>query len=394
MEGGSVRARFSNAGPEITGSLILRPPRGRAELQVLRRNEAWIFRGTGHVDVPVPGVQPISLTLEHDGQHLTGRGQTGIQIRGLNGTLVVNLRDDRLSGEGQLQLNRGKARGALQLRLSEAMKLSGRGDIEYQLTESLIGRVGVILHEDQSVRVSGALEFPRPITLFRGFNSERELFRRSLDIPLLAVPLGPVSIGLVARITGAFGVSYGVGPGELRNLRVLTAFNPLEANTDLEIEGAAQLVIPAHAGLSLSIRGGIGVSAGVASVTGGLTATGAAELRGGFDARVDIAYRRGAFALDARAAILVSPVLRLGLSADVTAEAGAFGFTIEKRKEWRLAAFEWGSGLEFGLIAPIHYASGEPFRAPSLNDIQWKIPDIDVTRLIPDLIGRARGSEA
>ena len=32
------------------------------------------------------------------------------------------------------------------------------------------------------------------------------------------LPLGPVSLGLIGRISGGLGVNYGIGPGELRNL--------------------------------------------------------------------------------------------------------------------------------------------------------------------------------
>lgn len=275
------------------------------------------------------------------------------------------------------------------MRLSESGRLSGTGTIRYQITPNLVATAGIEVREDRSVRLSGALEFPQPIPLFRGINNERELFNRSVDIPIAGVSLGPVSVGLIARITGAFGVSYGIGPGELRNARIQAAFNPLDENPDLDLQMGARLVIPAHAGLYVSVRGAVGLSAGIASVTGGVTARGDAMLRGGLEAAVDVRYQHNRFVVDAFAEISGAPALRLSLDADVTAEAGALGLSYRAQKVWHLAGFEYGSDLRFGLRAPLHYASDEAFRPPGLQDIQFTTPDINVRQLVGALIDRA-----
>lgn len=393
IKGGTAHIGFIGSEIKAEGAIIIQLPRGKeATVSVHRGPQGnWIYKGSGEFDIPK--LDPVKLEIEYDGEHLTARGHTGIVLQGLKGDLSVLYKDGRVSGEGKLALEKGRAKGFVHAKLSDALNISGEGEIQYQLSENLIGTVGVVLHEDQSVRVRGALEFPKPIHLFKGFGEEYTLFNYGMQIPILAIPLGPVSAGLVGTIDGGMKVNYGLGPGELRGVHVMAAFNPLAESKDLELEAGATLVIPAHAGISVYIRGGVGVSVAIASVTGGITATGTAELRGGLEAPVSIKYVKSKFILDAEPKILAELVLKLGLDADITAEAGVRGFKVEKKIVWNLAAFEWGSGLQFGLTAPLHYASDEPFRAPSASDIKFVKPNIDLKGLVPRLAKQAGGSK-
>ena len=392
VQRGTLRADFNNSGYTLSGSVLLALPGGNeAELAVRRRqsDSAWVYSGRGTINVPA--LHPVEVQVEYDGRNISATGRTGITIGGLNGQVAITYRNGRVTGEGTIAINRGRANGTMTVRLGESGRISGTGTIRYQITPSLIATAGIEVREDRSVRLSGVLEFPQPILLFRGVNAERELFNRSVDIPIVGVSLGPISIGLIARITGTFGVTYGIGPGELRNARIAAAFNPLDENPDLDLQVGARLVIPAHAGVYISVRGAVGLSAGIASVTGGVTARGTAELRGGLEAAVDVHYQHNRFVVDAFAEISAAPVLRLSLDADVTAEAGALGLSYRAQKVWHLAGFEYGSNLRFGLRAPLHYASDEAFRPPSLQDIQFITPDINVRQLVGDLIDRATG---
>jgi len=402
VKGGLVHIGFVGKDVNATGQVIILMPRGKEATLTVERGRAgnWLYRGEGELDIPVPGLKPVNIKIDYDGEHLNAGGDVDIIIKGLKGHLHVGYRSDRtsgdakISGKGELVIDRGRAKGGIKVNLSDQYKLSGEGMIQYQLSENLVGTIGVILHEDQSVGVKGQLEFPKPIQLFRGFSNEYELFDYSMDIPILAIPIGLRSIGLIGRISGGMKINYGIGPGELRNVHVMATFNPLEEQKDLELEAGAILVIPAHAGVSLFIRGAVGVSVVIASATGGITATGTAELRGGFQAPVSIHYIRGKFGLDAKPTILAELVLILGLDADVTAELGIGALKYKAQKVWNLAAYEWGSGLQFGLTAPIHYATDEEFHMPSASDIVWIKPNIDLKTLVPRLAKQAAGKEA
>ena len=387
----AVHVGFSDAGTTASGSVGLLLPGGQpVDLSVQKGGPTgWIYAGRAQLTFPVPGLKPVDLAVRYDGVKISGEGTTGLVIRGITGTVKVVYLDGQLSGEGTLAVEKGRAKGSLKVKVSPALAISGTGDIEYRITDNLIAKAGIVLREDQSVRVSGALEFPQPIPLFKGYAVKKEFFSTSLDIPILGVSVGPASFGLIARITGAMGADLSVGPGELRGARIMAAFNPLEENPDLELQMGAQLVIPAYAGIWVSVRGAIGVSVAIASVTGGLTVRGDLGLRGGFDSKVDIGYRASRYTVDAEAAIRARPVLKLSLDADITAEAGVGPLSVEKQWVWHLAGFEAGSDLEFAIIVPLHYASDEPFAFPSLDQIRFVYPKIDASKILPSIVEQA-----
>ena len=390
---GALRVDFNRDGtirPSGTVELLVvgNPVTLRAEY----RNDRLLLMGDA--TIRVPNLRPVQLSLRHDGEHLSGSARTGIDIAGLTGDVLVNYRDGRVSGEGTLTVQRGRATGTITLRISEAGNLTGRGTVTVRITENLIGTVGIEKPESGPVRVSGELAFPNPITLFRAVERNHTLFSRSVEfgIPGLSIPV--VNVGVVATITGSLSVGYGFGPGTLQDVRVGVGFNPLEEVSDLAIDASARLVVPAHAELTLAIRAGAGLSAGVARITGGITGRGTVGLTGGFTGAIEFHYRNDIYVVQAEAAIRMRPVFRLGLDADVTAEIGAFGYVAARwQKVWNLYNFEWGANAEAGLIARIRYATDEGLMLPSPENIRWIVPTIDTSQILRDLFGRASSNE-
>jgi hypothetical protein len=197
----------------------------------------------------------------------------------------------------------------------------------------------------------------------------------------------------VATLGGRLSVAYGFGPGTLSDVHIKAGFNPLEEDSQLTIDGGAKLAIPAFVELSLGLRAGVGLSIKLARVTGGITATGTAALRGGFEGQIELHYRKNAFSVEAQAAIRAKPSFRLGLDADVTAEIGAWGLSRQWQKVWKLYAFEWGANVEAGLIARIGYSSDKGLLLPPAGSIQWIVPNIDTGTVLRDLYKQARSQE-
>lgn len=162
---------------------------------------------------------------------------------------------------------------------------------------------------------------------------------------------------------------------------------PLEDDMQAQLTARARLVLPAEAGLELSVRAGIGASVAFASATGGITVTGGLLLRGGLDAAAELTYGGGLLTFDANARISVQPVLTLRIEADIMIEAPAAG---PWRWPYELASYSYPTGLEFGMVAPFHYRSDQPLQLPSVSDIQWIVPQIDVSALALQLAGQVR----
>jgi hypothetical protein len=389
IQRGELRVDYGAQGPVVSGMVALEVAGQTVELSAVRRGQSWVYRGRGAFSIP--RLRPVNMEIETDGNNVTGSARTGINISGFSGDVNVSYRNGRFSGEGQVRFSRGRANGSATIRVSPARRISGQGQLTYQLTENLVGAVGIDMPEVGPVRVTGALEFTRPLPLFRRFGSDRELFRRSLDIPIPGASIGP--IGLQLRIGAGLGINYYIGPGEIRNIRVVTAFNPLEDNPNLELQAGAQLVIPAGAGVWVSIEGGVAISAYIASISGTLRATGRAELLGGFTAGINLTYQRNRFAVEAPLELIARPRVTLSLDAVATAEAGVSVFSVRTEKAWNLASYTWGANFEVGLRTRLAYASDTGFQIPSPDQIEFIRPQIDAGALLGQLFGGSRTRE-
>ena len=281
-------------------------------------------------------------------------------------------RDGKISGKGKAGIEKGRVKGEVTVFLLENHTLTGEGKVSVQITDNLVGTVGVVLDEKKKVHVKGEIAFPKPITLFDRFprgkeGQDKELFKVGQDIGIPGLSIG--TFGVVAHIGARLGVSYYVGPGVLKDVKLEAGFDPLEETKNLAVHGHAVLVIPAHAGVYLLLEGGLGLSAVIASVHGGLTVKGELGLDAVLKSVFDLDYRDGRFSFDAKPEIRAGINARLALGAFVDAQVGIGPLKAGTRKDWELKAYAW-SGPTFGVVFPLHYASNEPFHAPSFDQIQ------------------------
>jgi hypothetical protein len=395
VKSGSVLVGLTSKGVTAEGKVGLDiPGTSGVDVSLLYEKHKWIFRGKGAFTPPK--LKPVEIEIEYDGDHITGSAETGFEFHGLAGRLKVHYRDEKFSGEGTINIKKGRAEGKLHIKMRQEKgepKFSGEGEVTYKITDNLIGTAGIEVNEQEEVRLKGALTFPKPIHLFDPIKGDYKIFEVGVSIPIPGASIGPV--GLNARIDGALSAGYQIGPGELRNARIEAAFNPLEEKPDLDVLLGAQLYIGARAYISGSISGSIEVSVGIASVSGGLTITATASLEGHVASEVKIHYQKSRFEIDANFELLLALALTLALDAFVKAKAGVGPFSVETKKVWNLASFKFDTGMQLGmkLKNPIHYASDEPFKFPSLDDIQWIKPDIDPKKVLERAFGSGSSKE-
>jgi hypothetical protein len=347
-----------------------------------------LFSGAATIAVPGGALEPVMLTDSTDGRRVWGEGRTSIRVRGLTGPVVVRYRDERWSGEATLPFRFGRATGNVTAILHPSGAITGRGTIIYPITDRITATVGVLLREDRTVRVEGELVFA-PLRLFDRFprsGGRRTLFQLSPpSIPLYAVPLGPLgNVGLTAQVRFRVGVDYGVGPGEVRNLRARAAFDLFADIPNLEFRGMGQIYVPFNAGFFVGIDGALAIEAAVASASGGVGLTADVGLRGQIQLDAAIDYLASVLALRARLEASGTPTLAFAIDAFI--RATTLGADIYEER-WRLADFEWGSDLRFGFAFPFEYRTDRGFEPPSLERIEWIYPqDVDATGLLRRLI--------
>ena len=400
VESGSVEINFSDNGMTAEGTVILKLPGTKgvtAKLLYDTSKKQWTFKGTGTFQIP--RLKEAELEIEYDGDHLsggTGSAGIGFEFHGLTGTLHLHYRDEKFSGKGKLDIHKGKAHGSLEVVMHEGKEnptFSGKGEISYPLTPNLTATAGIEIDENEHVRLMGALEFPKPIPLFKPIEGHYKFFEVGVSIPIPGASIGPV--GLKARIDGALSAGYKIGPGELRDTKITAAFNPLDEKPDADVLLTSTLFIGAHAEISGSISGSIVVDAVIASVSGGLTITATASLDGHVSSQATIHYQKSRLEVDANFEMLVGLTILLALDAFVKAKAGIGPFSVEKEKVWNLASKKFDTGLQFGmkLKNPIHYASDQPMKLPSFDDIEWTIPKIEPGNILDNVFKSSSSKE-
>jgi hypothetical protein len=267
------------------------------------------------------------------------------------------------------------------------MRVYGGGSLTLTLTPWLQATAGVNFLPNGEIEVTGRIGLPGTVDVFDRRSIDRNLFNiPAIEIPIFAIPLGPRSIGLVARITGGLDFTAGFGPGQLRELSAEVTYNP-DHEDETTITGRGLFAIPADAGLTLRGDLGLGVSIGIASLSGGIEIAGTLGLEGEAAAAVDVNWSpQTGLAIDATGSITVNPKFTFDINAFARASLDLWVTSISETWRYNLASFSWGPDIQFGIVFPVHYREGEPFDM-SFDDIQVNYPDLDIVDMA---IGLAR----
>lgn len=264
----------------------------------------------------------------------------------------------------------------------DTMRVYGGGSLTLGLAPWLEATAGVKFLPNGEIEVTGRIGVPDTVDIFDRKSIDRNLFSiPAIEIPIFAIPLGPRSIGIVARITGGLDFSAGFGPGQLRNLYADVTYNP-DREDETTITGHGEFVIPADAGLTMRGDLGLGVSVGIASLTGGIEVAGSLGLEGEALAQVDVNWSpQTGLAIDALGRVTVNPKFTFDINAFARASLDLWLFSISETWRYNLASFSWGPDIQFGVEFPVNYREGEPFDM-SFDDINVIYPEMDVGDMI------------
>jgi hypothetical protein len=372
IQRGNMQATYNNDGFSIGGEFQLRNDipgirGGSVSATISKQNgdEGYNVRVSGTAQPNIPGINS-SLTVTYDNGALTLAGSADYSRGMLSGSVTVGATNRTIGEDGQPT---GEP--------DDTMRVYGGGTLTLQLTPWLAATAGVKFLPNGEMEVTARLAtdtydvFPRK-------QIDRNLFTvPTIEIPLFAIPLGPRSLGLVAQISGGLDFTAGFGPGQLKNLSAEITYNP-EHEEETTISGHGEFAIPADAGLTLHGDLGLGLSVGIASLSGGIELAGTLGLEGEAGASVDVNWSpQTGLALDAEGHITVNPKFVFDINAFARASLGIGWLSISETWRYNLASFSWGPDIQFGLVFPIHYQEGEPFDI-SFDDLEVIYPEIDV----------------
>ncbi|HEX2252129.1 MAG TPA: hypothetical protein VHQ65_02550, partial [Thermoanaerobaculia bacterium] len=370
-EGLTIGGAFDLSGdvPGING--------GRVEARLERpEGGEWKLAVSGTARPAIPGVDS-QLAISYDDGVFDMSVRAGYQRGMAAGTVEVGVTNRAIDEEGRPGGDAG-----------DTLTPYGGGSVTLTLAPWLQATAGLRLLPDGSMEVQGEIGLPSALEIFPEKSYERNLFRVGLDIPIVGVAVAGQRIGIFATISGGLDLSAGVGPGTLSQLAVGITYNP-EHEEDTRITGDAELQVPAHAGLRLSVRGGLGAGIPIVSATAALEIGGALGLEGMARAGVHLDWSPGqGLVIDAEGEIYVEPALVFDVTGMVLVEADLLVSTIELYSQrWQLAGFSLGSGLRFGLRFPVHYEEGQPFDL-DWNQVEFEVPEIDTDQVLAGLMAQ------
>jgi hypothetical protein len=309
----------------------------------------------------------------------------------------VNYNDGALTVEGSVNYEKGIAKGSVRMgatnravgpdgvpsgKPSDKWTIYGEGSLTLKLTPWLQATAGVKFSPAGELSVSGKIGLPGAVNVFDRKDFNKNLFHfPTIEIPLLAIPVGPRSIGLVATIGGGVDFNAGFGPGKLEELSAEVNYTVGQEDS-LSLHGRGKFVVPADATIRIFGRAGIGLSIGIARVSGAIELGAAVGIKGAAEAEVDVNWDpKNGVSLEATGRIYVEPVLKFDVN--LVLEAVLDLYFYELRKEWKknLAQKEFGSGMRFGLEFPVKYNEGEPFNI-SADDIKVIKPDLEISTIV------------
>jgi hypothetical protein len=406
-----VTASFGSTGVTAQGTVQPAiPGLEQGELSVQHsEEEGLVIGGTLALAKDIPGLASGSVDVtvrkasQEEGWVVGASGQAVPDIPGVDAQIAVSYADGVFTAEGTAAYSRGMLSGSLQVGATNRpvddqgnpgegatpqLRAFGGGSLTLRIAPWLAATAGVRLLPNGEVEVSGQVGLPEVLEVFPARRYDRNLFRISLDIPIVGVSVLGKRIGIFATIGGGLDLTAGFGPGQLQQLQLGVTYNP-DHEDQTQVTGQALFVVPADAGLRLFVQGSLGAGIPVVSASVGLELGGRLGIRGEVRAGVEVAWSpTEGLALDAVAAISAEPRFRFDITGFVLVKADLWVRTIKLySKRWELAAVEYGSGLQLGASFPIHYREGEPFDV-ALDDIQFQVPDIDPKQVLKGLVAQ------
>ncbi len=407
VKNATITASYSENNFTATGTAELDIPGiERGTMTVNYGDEGFSISGDFDLSSDIPGIRGgnvearISKEAGAESYDVFVSGTAQPDIPGIDTSLTVTYENGAITIEGSAAYNRGMLSGNVNVGATnrtigedgqptgepdDTMRVYGGGDLTLQLTPWLEATAGVQFLPNGEMEVTGRIGLPSAVDVFDRREFRRNLFTvPTIEIPLFAIPLGPRSLGLVAQISGGLDFAAGFGPGQLRNVFAEVTYNP-DHEDETEIRGHGEFAVPADAGLTLRGDLGLGLSVGIASLSGGIELAGTLGLEGEAAAEVDLSWSpQTGIILDAEGRITVNPKFTFDVNAFARASLGIGWFSISETWRHNLVSFSWGPDIQFGIVFPLHYQEDQPFDI-SFDDIEVIYPDLDVVDMAKDL---------
>lgn len=336
--------------------------RGELTVEISRSGDDYDLAGKGWLEPDLSGVDASArLELGYAKGLLTGRLDAQYTKKVVAGKLTLNAK----AGVGDND---------------EPLKVWGSGSVDFKAAPWLKATVGLTLGEDGSLTVAGKLGIPAPVELFPKKEYKKQILPLAApSIPIFGFAVAGVNVGVFLNIDGSLDFIASFGPGQLTEASVGITWSPDDEDAT-ELDGKATFVIPAYAGLKLTVDAGLGVGAAVISAIGGLSVWGELGVQASAGLGVDLKWKPGlGIKLNGEAKADAEAVLKLGAGGFIKVVAKIIGTIYEER--FPAGEFTLGSGLKIGVTLPVSYEPDKSFEL-DFSKIDIRTPEISAGDLV------------
>jgi hypothetical protein len=408
VDSGLVTVSVTREAVNVNGALNLGGPLRGTSVSVSYTEAEGLKIGAQNIQLPLanlPAVQNATLSIDAqkppDGGDwiFSGTGTATLAAPGVAGTLGIEYRNGLLTVTGQGQVARGPATGTLNFTATnrqideeghpiegppvDGVNAWGRGSVTVAFGNILTGTAGIEYTPDNRVVISGAIALPPTYPVFPRQDYNRDLFTLSPpEFPIWGVSVAGVGVGIFAFVDARVAFNAFVGPGEIRNAQIAATMD-LDRPEDAAVTGHGEFHVPAYAGLTLNVGGGLRARATVAYAEGRVGLAGALGVEAGASAAIDISWSRAAgLALSADLRAEARP--KFELSAEASVAVGVDLLVTEASHTfgpWRRVLGSFGPDMTLGVSMPVRWSEANGLDL-SLDNIEVTRPSLDATALM------------
>ena len=369
----TLKIKFAEEGSEIEGGVKIEKlpgiKEGEGTLKVAKAagGGAYDFSGKGKIS---PDIKGLDSQLDFEFQN---------DIFSVDAT-IKDFKYGRLSGTLKVGItNQVIADGKPTGKAGKDYSVYGKSDLELKIVEGVVATAGIELKPYGDMIVKGGVKLPAKFQVVpKLFSIENKpiIPFPTISIPLFGIPLGGTTIGLGATITPKLLANVQLGPGNLTNTKAEVTFDPKNPD-DMSITGGADFEFTAEAGITAGVDFGIAVSAGPASVTGGINLSAfikALAKQPVFHADLKYSPKAG-FELDGKVQAILKAILGFSGTLFLEAKVDVFIASASKRVEYELIKKEIDTGLDIGFEFPFKYKDGKS--DISFDSLKFTYPKFD-----------------
>nr|HMT28431.1 DUF4157 domain-containing protein [Bacteroidia bacterium] len=362
----SVQADFiiGNSIPGVTG--------GNLHL-LFRKTDGGDYgiEASSTIQTKFPGIPSVSLagSYNSDGMFLFV-GEAPLKLGKFSGLVNFGITNQEVNEKGELT---GK--------LGNKLVAFGKGEVNFQMTDWLSGKIGAEVTPDAKILLSGALR-PDPVLAITKKQYAVNKIIPGFNLPKFTLFGIPHVAEIFVTANGHFFFNAGIGPLYLKDALLEVSGLDIENPASATVKGHGQLDIPAfaEAGIQVELRAGIGIL--VVDVSVGINGSIAIAITGNAGLIVNFEWNEanGFRLFDTLAYLKAQTELVAKLGGNVKVNLDLLFTTINLyTKNFNIGEKRWPLGLDLNLAFPLGFAGGSTgeFILPDVDQIQRKEPEFN-----------------